>query len=201
MKSRRVGAALAALLIAVTGVGAAGAPATASAAPGASRIDPTAPVVPPELALLGGKGEVRLLNRTPEQAVRLAAKGATPSAGATGPGASLAAVTCYVGGSGPRRYSSDTVSFNVTMTCDGAIRQATMYLYMFRNVAGDWSPFASRGPDSAVGTPFIVGLNRTDAVCLPAEYIGVAHVIVDFRDGYPLRIEAIFQTPSIYVGC
>lgn len=111
-------------------------------------------------------------------------------------------VICTVSGSGPRRTSPEQMYFGVSVICDGAIRNVTMYLYIYRQVSTEgWSGFAARGPDSAVGTPFIVGLSRDDAVCLPASYVGVAHVIVDFLSGSPLHLEGVFGTGSIYVGC
>lgn len=198
--NRRLGAALVAVLVTLAGL-VAGSPASASQAEVPFRIDPSAPLLEPGTALnIGRDGQVRLLRPTPLAAMEHAK--VTGQAKATTSDASVAGVTCYVGGSGPRRTAPDTVYFGVDVICDGAIRKVTMYLYLWYNVSDTgWSPFASRGPDSAVGTPFIVGLSRTDGVCLPAHYIGMAHVIVDFLDGYPLHLEGIFQTPSVFVGC
>lgn len=201
MRTRRVGAALMAVLVALTGLVSAGSPAAAGESGSPFRLDPTAPLVAPGTVLDIGKGsQVRLLRPTSLAAAEHAKAMQHPKAAA--PDASLAAVTCYVGGDGPRRTDRETVYFGVTVNCDGAVKQITMYLYLFRNVSGTgWEPFASRGPDRTAGTLFIVGLSRSDPVCLPANYIGVAHVIVDFLDGYPLHLEGIFQTPSIFVGC
>lgn len=112
-------------------------------------------------------------------------------------------VICYVSGDGPRRWSAERITFGVSVICDGAIRNVTMYLYVFHQISDElpYSGFAARGPESANGTPFIVSVNRDDPVCLPADYVGVAHVIVDFLSGYPLRIEGVFGTGEIFIGC
>jgi hypothetical protein len=122
---------------------------------------------------------------------------------ATKPDGMSIQVICYVSGDGPRRWSAERITFGVSVLCDGAIRNVTLYLYVFRQVSDSlpYSGFASRGPESAVGTPFIVSVNRDDPVCLPADYVGVAHVIVDFLSGYPLHLEGVFGTGEIFIGC
>jgi hypothetical protein len=120
----------------------------------------------------------------------------------TTPGGVSIQVVCTVSGSGPRRYDAETILFSVMVVCDGQIRNITMFLYIYRQVSTEgYSGFAARGPESANGTPFGVGVSRSDAVCLPATYVGIAHVIVDFLSGYPLHLEGIFGTGEIYIGC
>jgi hypothetical protein len=117
--------------------------------------------------------------------------------------ADASAVNCLVSGDGPRRISPQSVQFGVLMNCNGAIKRATMFLYLFRrlNASDPWAGVASRGPE--VFTQNLAGttVTRTDAVCLPADYAGVLDITVEFLDGFPLVIRSIFGTPTIFIGC
>jgi hypothetical protein len=117
--------------------------------------------------------------------------------------AAASAVNCLVSNDGPRRISAESIQFGVLMNCNGAIRRATMFLYLFRRLSASdpWAAVASRGPE--VFTQNLAGttVTRTDAVCLPAEYVGVLDITVEFLDGSPLVIRSIFATTNVFIGC
>ena len=201
-RTRRVKAALAVVLMALAGLVTAGSPAAASESSVPFRIDPNAPSVSPDAAFGIGRGQqIRLLRLTPSAATEHA-KATAPQAGADAASVPPEDVTCTVSGSGPRRYDQQTIYFGVTLLCNGKIQQAAMRLFMYRNVAGTgWELFKAGDLERAPGTPFIVGLTRSDPVCLPANYIGMVYVRVDFLAGNPLTEEVVFATNSTFVGC
>jgi hypothetical protein len=119
-------------------------------------------------------------------------------------GAALTGVTCVVTGSPPRRADLGNTRINTTVTvhCNGSIKKITISIWLLQSLDNQsFTTLSNRLNEQSVANLFSVGTTGDILVCIPQYYIGLAHIWVEFLDGYPLEDGGWFGTDSVFIGC